>query len=470
MTFWKKRSVRLRLALGYGLIAGLVFAVAGGLVYEVVEHRLRAELDRQLRIDYDLLEPVLEGLDDDGKARFRGGHGDDGYGRLASWFEIWDSDGQMLARHWPVPEERIDFVLPAPHSPDTLLFHSIEIEPGLHARLMERPTRRGGTRVVARVFRDETPMRRTLREVATVQLAALPLALFLSVIGGYFLAGRSLAPVGAMAAQAHRLTAESLGERLPVANPHDELGQLAAVFNDTLARLENSFAELKRFTADASHELRTPLTAQRAVGEAVLRDPARGHDIAELRECVADMLEEAERLAQLTDALLLLARTERDDAAMPRERFDPDALLAECAASANVLAEAKDQQLIWKGRGETDVFGDAGTLRHAVLNLLHNAVRHSPEGSRIELRCAAKGEELVIEVEDDGPGIAAQHRGQIFERFYRVDRARSRADGGAGLGLAIARRLVERQGGRLELVEKDTHGCLFRITLAGGST
>ena len=251
--WWQRRSLKLRLTLWYAVATTIVLAVFAWVAYEVVEHRLGAELDRQLRIDFDLIEAQLD-TDASGKIRWliQGAHGDEGFARLSAWFEVWSEDKQLLFCHWPVREADIKKTLPAPLE-SSLRFNTVELEGDLHVRLMERPARVHERGVIVRVFRDETDMRRTLRQIVEVFFLAMPLAVALASLGGYFVARRSLAPVAAMAEQAKQITSESLAERLPNPNPHDELGQLADVFNQTLLRLENSFTELKRFTADASH-------------------------------------------------------------------------------------------------------------------------------------------------------------------------------------------------------------------------
>jgi heavy metal sensor kinase len=265
-----------------------------------------------------------------------------------------------------------------------------------------------------------------------------------------------------IAARARQITAESLEGRLPVHNPYDELGQLAAVFNATLARLENSFAELRRFTADASHELRTPLTALRAVGEAALRPDAG--DPKSLRDALSSMLEETRRLSDLVDALLLLAQADTGVIIASLEQVDLAELLSEVRDALLVLAEEKSQQLEIVA-GQLTVRADRELLRLALLNLVHNAIRYSAEGLVISLRIQRRDANAVVEVVDQGPGIAPEHQKKIFDRFYRIDQARSRASGGAGLGLAIARWAIERQGGQVELESELGRGSLFRILM-----
>jgi len=332
----------------------------------------------------------------------------------------------------------------------------------LHVRVLANSTRIAGEPVVLRVFRSEAELRRAMAELGAVLAFGLPLAVALSAAGGYLIAHRSLSPMSQIAARARQITAESLGGRLPVPNPHDELGQLATVFNATLARLENSFAELRRFTADASHELRTPLTALRAVGEAALRPDAG--DPKSLREALSSMLEETRRLSDLVDALLLLARADTSRVSPSLDQVDLTGLVNEVRETLLVLAEEKNQQIEIIAEQLT-IRADRELLRLALLNLVHNAIRYSAEWLMISLRVRRQEANAVVEVIDQGPGIAPDHRQKIFERFYRVDKARSRASGGAGLGLAIARWAIERQGGHVELESEPGRGSLFRIVM-----
>ncbi|HYY14569.1 MAG TPA: ATP-binding protein, partial [Chthoniobacterales bacterium] len=290
---------------------------------------------------------------------------------------------------------------------------------------------------------EQIQTRHALDEIIKVSTLGFPLAIALAAIGGYLIATRSLRPLDAMARQARRISSESLSKRLPNPNPHDELGRLATVFNETLARLEASFAELQRFTADASHELRSPLTALRAVGEVALRD---GNDPVALRETIGSMLEEAQRLTDLVDALLTLARMDATQADAAREEVNIASLLEEVRDQFEILANEKHQTIIVTCPGGLTKQADRTLLRLALVNLVHNAIRHGPADSQIAITGMRSAHKIDISVKDNGPGIPREYHDKIFERFFRVDRARSRAHGGAGLGLAIVKQAVERNG------------------------
>jgi P-type Mg2+ transporter len=297
--------------------------------------------------------------------------------------------------------------------------------------------------------------------VLLVLLIGLPGAACAFAVAGYFAADRALAPLRLMVERTRRLSAQSLSERLPIVNTQDELGQLASVFNGMLGRLEDSFAELRRFTADASHELRTPLTAIQAVGEVGLRQG----DVQGLRDAIGSMLEEAASLNQLIDRLLLLAQAD-DDATPVRLTAAPvRSVVSQVTELLGVVAEEKGQRLEVAEVQDVTAVMDSGLLRLALMNLVQNAIRYSPQDRPIRLRARASGAEAIIEVIDEGPGISRQHHVKVFERFYRVDKGRSRPEGGTGLGLAIVKWAVERMSGSVELESEIGRGSVFRVHL-----
>jgi heavy metal sensor kinase len=305
-------------------------------------------------------------------------------------------------------------------------------------------------------------LHRTLRTLAAILLIGLTLAVGVALLGAYFLAGRVLAPIQAITAKAREITAERLSERLPVRNADDELGRLATVVNDLLARLDDSFQRLRRFTADASHELRTPLTAIRSVGEVALQEP---REPAAYRDALGSILEETGHLSQLLDDLLTLTRADADRVALAGERISLATLAREVVDIVRVLAEDKGQVLRMTLDEAVQVDADPRALRQAALNLLDNAIKYTPTGGeiRIAVRENADGA-AVLEVADNGPGISAEHHARIFERFYRVDPSRS-VQHGVGLGLSIAQWAVTANGGTIELDSAPGQGTTFRMVL-----
>jgi heavy metal sensor kinase len=307
----------------------------------------------------------------------------------------------------------------------------------------------------------EERVEQELREVLVVLVLGLPLIVGLAGIGGYVMARRALSPIDHLAGEARRITAERLHERLSVRNAHDEIGRLAAVINDTLARLESSFDQLRRFTADASHELRTPLSVIRGIGEMGLRETRTA---AEYKDAIGSMLEEVDRLTRLVDTLLRLSRGDAGTVRLVPEIVDLGELTRDVVASLAILAEERQQRINVDAGDEIRVTADRLVLRDAIANVIDNAIKYSPDGSAIGVRVHRDGGRATLSVSDEGPGIPPDRRERIFDRFYRIDEDRSRETGGTGLGLAIARWAVEANGGRIS-VDSGSGGSTFRIVM-----
>jgi heavy metal sensor kinase len=318
----------------------------------------------------------------------------------------------------------------------------------------------GEVPIVIQVARSEAGMRQNLRELSFILIVGLPLAVALAGFGGYTLARRALAPIERMSERARHISAERLSDRLPVDNPDDEMGRMATVFNETLGRLEESFEQMRRFTADVSHELRTPLTAIRSVGEVGLR----GHrDDTAYRGIIGSMLEEADRLAMLVDRLLTLSRAETRQARLSIEAVPLQGVAEDVASHLGVLAEEKRQTIVIERVAAPDAMADRLVLRQALISLVDNAIKFSPIGGEIRIRIAETSTAAILEVVDSAGGIAPEARARIFDRFFRD--ADSTGAGGAGLGLSIAKGAVEASGGRLTLEHTDSDGSVFRIAM-----
>jgi len=232
------------------------------------------------------------------------------------------------------------------------------------------------------------------------------------------------------------------------------------VFNETLARLEASFEQMRRFTADVSHELRTPLTAIRSVGEVGLREH---RDEMAYRAIIGIMLEEVDRLSSLVERLLTLSRAETGQAKLSLELFGVRELAEDVVAHLDVLAEEKQQQITIEGAGAAHACADRLLVRRALINLVDNAIKFSPAGGSIRIAVGRSGEETTIDVIDSGAGITAAGRDRIFDRFFREGDG---STAGVGLGLSIAKGAVEVNGGRLTFEPPETGvGSCFRITL-----
>jgi heavy metal sensor kinase len=467
--WWRSHSVRVRLTFWYVAVMIVVLGVYAFGVYTFVSRSVSQALDERLRADFYWAAATVD-------------EGPDGLvmpapqvdlllEEEAPWVQVWSDDGRQLlflnseAMRRPLPGTQ---QLAAAGADGVVSFAT----PGAPLRVMsgrsyvcpcvEDPKTLaliGKRRVIVQVARSEEAMQQQLRDLLLILVLGLPVAVGAAGLGGYLLARRALAPIEEMAARARTITAERLGDRLPVANPENEMGRLATVFNETLGRLEGSFDQMRRFTTDVSHELRTPLTAIRSVGEVGLR----GHrDEAAYRGIIGSMLEEVDRLASLVDRLLTLSRAETHQAKLSRDPVDLSALADDVVSHLSVLAEEKRQTLSIDRRASPVVSADRLVLRQALISLVDNAIKFTPASGHVRIRFDQTAQDAVVEVIDSGPGITHDARDRIFDRFYRANDANG---SGTGLGLSLAKGAVEALGGQLTLAATGATGTAFRISL-----
>jgi heavy metal sensor kinase len=301
-----------------------------------------------------------------------------------------------------------------------------------------------------------------LRTVRGALFVALPLILGLAGLGGFLLATRSLEPLASMARQAHEIGGSSLHKRLEIGGAAEELQVLGASFNGLLARLDQSFESMRRFVADASHELRTPLAVIRGEADVAL---TRERGAGEYRESLAVILDESRRLSRLVDDLLNLARADSGHVPLVVREFYFNDLLAECCRSAQPAAAARGIELECLAPADAPFRGDEDLLRRLVMNLLDNAIRYTPRGGRVSASLEPSPEYNKVSIFDTGTGIPPEDAARVFERFYRADQARSREDGGFGLGLSIVKWIAEAHRGTVELSSRPGAGSVFTVTL-----
>jgi heavy metal sensor kinase len=459
-----RANLRTRLTLLYASLLGVALLLYAGGVSALFLRNLRSQLDASLDRDVETIEGALS-VDENGWLHIssrEGEAGDDDPDR-GYFLEVWSTDGKLLYRTeqlnnqalGPVREASAGLLHPPPHS--------IQLDSGMRLRSISRFHHlENGRAVVVRLAISEEPLWHEFQVMVTILGLGLPLIVLLVAFTGYLVAARALKPVDSMAQRAAQITAEQLNDRLQIENPNDELGQLGTAFNATLARLERSFDQLRRFTADASHELRTPLTAIQSVGEVSLRVTG---NVNHYRDAIGSMLEETNRLAELVDSLLTMARADAGRVQLHRSDVNLFELADESVGLLEVLAEEKQQTVQVLGERSIMVNADRTLLRQAIVNLLHNAVKYSPEHSTVRVRVWETEKDAILEVQDRGPGIAQEHRERVFERFYRVDKSRTRGGGGAGLGLSIAKWAVSMHAGAIELQSEPDHGSTFRICI-----
>jgi signal transduction histidine kinase len=319
------------------------------------------------------------------------------------------------------------------------------------------------TYVVAGVSRDESNSAQ--RELLGTMLIITPFVLALSVFAALMISKRAVAPIDQIINEVEAITdGRSLHKRLAVSGADQETERLAGNLNEMLGRLETSFGGLRRFTADASHELKTPLAVLRADVERAMTAPSGS---TEQLVALEEALQETTRMADLVDSLLTLARADEGRYDLHRELVDVHALAHEVFETAVILGEGAELEVSMPQEDEAFVLGDYLRLRQLFLNLITNAIKYSTKGGEVELSLVRRDGQVVFSVRDSGIGIAAAELPFIFDRFWRSDRARSRAAerGGFGLGLAICQWIAQAHGGTLTAQSRLHRGSTFVVTL-----
>jgi heavy metal sensor kinase len=453
----RTRGVRLSLTVWYTGAVLVVLTSYALVVFAFVSRNLSRALDDQLRADFQWAAAMAD-LQPDGTLKW---FDEDVDGETDSpWLRV-SSNGRLIFRTAIADRNALPMADGLIDHPDGRIV--AVTTPRSRARILTGRSNIYSKSVVLQVARSEAPMYTQLNELALLLGLGLPLGVLMAGAGGYFLARKALAPVERMANRAAVITAEKLSDRLPVVNPHDELGRLATVFNETLGRLESSFGQMRQFTADVSHELRTPLTAVKLVGEVGLRD---ARDLEASRRVIGSMLEDVDRLCTLVDRLLTLSRAQAGEKALSQEAIELAELVEDVVKELSVLAEDKEQELTLEVQAcPTTILCDPSLLRQSVTNVIDNAIKYTPAGGRIQVLVSREGDQALLEVRDTGPGIPSHMIGRVFDRYCRVEEWLPSHEGqGSGLGLAIAKWAVEANGGMIHATSS-RDGSAFRITL-----
>jgi heavy metal sensor kinase len=459
----RPKHVRARLTLWYVGLVATVLVLSWSLVGLFLFVQLRSQIDHYAIQDIETVEGLLF-FDSAGQLQLREDYHNHAESKqVLDWLlEVRSPDGKVLYRNERLADRALDGVPFRGEGVGGYSVRSRRLTDGTRVRLVSRRHSLDGHEMIIRLAYSEGGIWSRVEEVAAASALALPLVLAIAGLVGYWLARRALEPVERMTQQAERITPGLLHERLPAGTTDDELGHLAKVFNDLLSRLEQSFQQLYRFTSDASHELRTPLTLIRSVGEVGLQ---KSGTVEEYRDTIGSMLEEVNRLTSLVENLLTIARADAGQIPLRRSVFGAMELAREAGALLEVLIEDKHQRVLFEGDEQMSLEGDRLLLRQALVNIVHNAVKFSPEGGAISVRILSQeGDRVGLEIADTGPGISPEHAAKIFDRFFRADGARTGNGSGAGLGLSIARWAVQMHGGEIKLMSVST-GCVFQIWL-----
>ncbi|MCC6164410.1 MAG: hypothetical protein IT182_13755 [Acidobacteria bacterium] len=490
----RRPSLHTRVAAWLLLLLAVTLAAFAAVLYLAVSHGLWREFEARLAHEVDSTRSVLapywtqDGISEPAYINPIPAHD-------RRWVEVWSLTGARLFQSPQAVARPIDGVGPATAA-RAVSTHDASGDP---IRVLDVPTGIIGMPVIMRVVESESSLRAQLRSIRVLIVAGLLTCLLVAVLGSYGLTRYALRPLGDLVAQTADITADRLHNGVRIEGADREVFAVAEAFTRTLRRLDVSFEQAKRFSADASHELRTPITSIRTIGQVALQDATA---VSGQREAIASMVEETEHLTRLLDALLLLARADAQQAPITLAPVDLGALTRDIADEWAVVSEDRQHTLLVDAPTLT-IDGDASLLRLAIGNILGNAIRYTPPGGRIQVKVytsgngqPATGNRSVqagtgqrapgtgtarqpstdiaasrhsafpmarVSVQDSGPGIAPEHQALVFERFYRVDRGRSREAGGTGLGLSIAAWAATAHGGQVTVESTPGEGSTFMI-------
>jgi heavy metal sensor kinase len=451
-------SIGWRLTLWNMVTLAVALVGMGALVYGLMRQTLYQRIDRALRTE-------LEELEQDARL------GAEPEARLRHWvYEfkehenvscvVYHPDGRVFLRTEELAEASVP---PAPPvGPGEQRFANTSLAYIGRQRTLASSLNAGASHYLVLLLAPLEDTDRSLGQLLTVLATAIPICLLAGGGLAFLQARRALAPMEQLHRLTQEITADRLDRRLPVVVADDELGRLTQTINAMISRLEHSFAEIRRFTADASHELRTPLTAIRSEAEVALHRPLA---LADQQQLLGSVLEECERLTRLTDQLLALSREDAGLCQPLREKVELGSLVHNAVETMRPAALAKGLELRDVRNRQVFVMGDEARLRQVFYNLLDNAIKYTPDGGNIDVNVGQDSDRAIVTVQDTGIGIPPEHIPAVFDRFYRVDKARSREQGGTGLGLSIARSIIQAHNGQIELESGPGQGTTFTVIL-----
>ncbi len=449
MSLWP-RALSLRLALLFALVGVLLLGAIGFYLYQSLEREIAWRDDQALLGRLERMRTLLDDSASIEALRQRPQLYANMLGNRDSLLWIVSDSGQVLIEINPaaltVPQ--------LPRGPAVQLRDALAAEPARLAWLHVEHEGRGLTLIAGKLLAERSQMLAAYRLKLWLALAAGAVLAFLL---GWLVSLRGLRPLRELAARARAIDVQHLHLRLDEVREVSELRSLSAALNQMLARLEDGFAQLSRFSEDLAHEMRTPLSNLMGHTQQTLRHPRSVEDYQNL---LASNQEEYERLARMIDSMLFLARTEQPQASVNREAVDLHGLVEQLCEYFEGMAEERELQLV--NRAEGPLRADPGLLRRALANLLANALRHAAPGSPVSIASQLRDGRLEVGVHNLGEPIAAEHLPHLFERFYRCDPSRAQPGDSGGLGLAIVRSIMQLHGGSVR-VESGEQGTRFML-------
>jgi two-component system, OmpR family, sensor kinase len=466
-------SIRARLTLWYSIVLGGVLIASGYALLlaqaRIGLGRLDAELARTGRTVASVMSNELDEQQQQPDALVAAAEDTREGVAVPGWtMVIADQSGHVLAGTWTLlRREDVRDADIGPWRADGGTARTFAASVG-QCRIWRESIEHDGYRFTVLVAAPLAPLAREREALRDAAAILLPIALIVAALGGWWIGRRALDPLASMAMQATGISERTPDAQLTINNASDELGQLGRAFNALLDRLAHALHAQRQFMADASHQLRTPVSVIRTAAQVTLGRSGRSE--SDYRDSLGIVAEQSARLTRMVDDMFLLARADADGRPLESADFYFDELIADCVRAVRVVAEPRQVRVEATAPAEVLFRGDEALLRQMLMNLLDNAVSHTPSGGRVSVSLRIEAEAIVLEVTDSGSGIPAADRERIFERFVRLEPATKRASsGGAGLGLPIARWIAEAHGGTLTLdaaiTPGDGHGTRFIVRL-----
>jgi heavy metal sensor kinase len=460
-------SIRARLTVWFAAMLAAILIVLSGATWWALRDSVRHTIDENLA---NRVDAVARFLNEPGTSESFEELREDLREYVAldpGWtlIRIRDAQGVQLYRSEAFDVQAVATVPASPQAPSRA--YQDLVMRGQSVRLLTSRATIRGQPFVIEVAWPAGEWREVMDQFGWAVLLIIPFGILAAAAGGYWISRRALAPVDRLTTTARAITANQLSRRIDVPATGDELQRLSETLNEMLARLETAFAETTRFTADASHELRTPVSIIRTSAEVALRRPRSAETYCQALEVI---LREAERTSALVQDLLVLTRADAGVDTLQRAPVDLGSLLEGLRTSMLARGDRGGIEVrVEVPGGPVIIEGDAAALGRLMLILVDNAVTYSPAPGLVRVWLRAESGGVVLGVDDSGMGIAGEDLPRVFDRFYRADKARSRESGGAGLGLSIAKGIVERHAGCITIESEAGKGCRVRVEIPAGS-
>ena len=462
------KSIKFRLTIWYLVVLGVLLVFLSTVVYFTLSQSLSQSLDDSLKLraeqlmsSQDIFRNISQGSFQEELGEivllyfYSGDELIKVYARDNELIKVYAHDSQLVEQ---ALAGQNSFATTKMANGQEIRLYAVPFSPDRPSIFPHKPDIHSAALVIGR---STAEIEHALQGLMHILILAVPLTMALAGGGGVFLAKRALKPVEHITQTTQEIEESDLSRRIEV-HTKDELGRLASTLNQMIERLERAFSRQRQFTADASHELRTPLAVIQAESTLALQKERTESDYRKSLELIS---QEANDTSAILDKLLLLARADAGKEQLSFEKVNLKKLLSDLASDVEILCREKGLEFQLSQMKDLIIKGDKAKLKGLFLNLLDNAIRYTPSGGTVSVSLAREGQLAVVAIRDMGIGISPEHIPHIFERFYRVDKARSRAEGGSGLGLAICQYIAEIHQGKIEIETQVGKGSTFSVLL-----